>query len=437
MKSGSNYVHNKVLNYLKFKSKEIRSKGFYLAPLHLKRLYKKMKKNNRRKIEVFNLEDGHFSFNTQIFNGIVYDFDSKQMKNIIDLFFVFDEDNLTIRFHDILHLENFTCPLFEIKKKSIICKKIGDYKRFKEILEFYIFCYCSEHKLSKAEVSQNKFLSCNREFLCSKLKDSLLNQPLRTILFLYKLNNLNNNLKSSFLLLLDSEIFYQGREDANILYFEKILRIARKNERKDVIDLTSYCSTHFHLKNKFNFYARRGLDFVQIVSFYEAIKDNSLLTGIVEKNSPIDSSNLHEILEYYQDILLKTTENIIAELVPPLPLPEEFQGQYIELLSKLDLLNEGDTMSHCVGGYSSYLISKKCRLFHDDLNNLTLEVTRENKRLIVNQLRGYKNSLPSEDASIQAQNFVSYLEKNFLLEFNNSSMEKSFEDFISESQSLN
>lgn len=113
-------------------------------------------------------------------------------------------------------------------------------------------------------------------------------------------------------------------------------------------------------------------------------------------------------LKHEHDEWSKELTKIILEFEPLIDLNpfdvyekfEEFSG-YRLLRTNHDLIEEGNRMNHCVGGYSSNIINGSCGIFQ--VSGYTLQisyrVTYEMgkvmnngvKSMVINQLRGYKN----------------------------------------------
>ena len=140
---------------------------------------------------------------------------------------------------------------------------------------------------------------------------------------------------------------------------------------------------HFYLFSRFSVLRniKEQLALLDIIEF-EAGKRGSWVWGFFEKHKIepavlLDAAIMSKRLDVEEADMSRTISMAIHSSV----YPASIDGYAIkELLSKKDLVEEGDYMRHCVGGYFSALESMQSRIFSigipgDRMRSFTLEVT--------------------------------------------------------------
>ena len=128
----------------------------------------------------------------------------------------------------------------------------------------------------------------------------------------------------------------------------------------------------------------------------------------------IHSENYHQELK--RDIINDYNKNN-EQLVESVNL-DSLKGVGFELTTRMSLKLEGNSMRHCVSGYSSKVKSKYCRIFHIEFHGekATLEIIRRNHNEVkINQLKGFANNTDlSSDIKYIAWNICREFESKYI-----------------------
>lgn len=162
-----------------------------------------------------------------------------------------------------------------------------------------------------------------------------------------------------------------------------------------------------------------------IPSFIGLLENNKTIAGLFNHLEGVKQLANHNVLvreNLSMYLAFSATKNNLAEfekmigsdvkLVEPLDLSDfEHSGKVEELVTSGRLKIEGDSMHHCVGGYSDKVKRGKCRIFRliDDGSSSTLEL---NEKFQIVQNYGIQNSHPKYTLDNLAKLLARYLTDN-------------------------
>ena len=177
-----------------------------------------------------------------------------------------------------------------------------------------------------------------------------------------------------------------------------------------------------HSLGRFNvFLLTKGYSVNDIIKVYQTIQKSRIQKSIIGVCESIDDKTPTKILdalskknipEFVKNIEVDIFSHLDKEIIKKLPIENGFSKILRELNTKLNLMEEGAEMHHCVGGYEYQLKRGNMRIFSmnfkGEKSTLALMLDR-NGVWYVNQHKGLSNKKPSKTHLKISKAFVSYL----------------------------
>lgn len=228
------------------------------------------------------------------------------------------------------------------------------------------------------------------------------------------------------------------------------------------LELTKkFCFEHSRIKELFELCLQLNWEMGHVLDLFQKIRGLSLpevgflesSLGYYKENTRptffmgLNSKNQNLILSFSKLLEEKNSKEIInfikneydkikidQQLTTPLHHP--FKGYVKEIFLLNDLINEGNRMHHCCGGYANEIKNQRCRIFHLKIGNShsTLEVNWKTMPLVpiksslkkktspsqrinfnkkteyfIKQNKSYANQVPSKSLQILSKMLIKYL----------------------------
>lgn len=154
---------------------------------------------------------------------------------------------------------------------------------------------------------------------------------------------------------------------------------------------------------------------------HEGLQDvTNMLVELNSKNIEFNFTSEQGFIRYHNDLVRqmrdcqrkKDKRNFsISKEWQPFVRFLRYKKKLTRLKSPLELVNEGNKMNHCVGGYSEWVRAGKCLIYHYDSllgNPYTLEfVMNSDNKVVINQMFGKYNTLPKREEREVIETLVS------------------------------
>ncbi|MEY8514890.1 PcfJ domain-containing protein [Lactococcus taiwanensis] len=154
---------------------------------------------------------------------------------------------------------------------------------------------------------------------------------------------------------------------------------------------------------------------------HECLQDvTNMLVELNSKNIEFNFTSEQGFIRYHNDLIRQMRDCQRKKDKRSFSISKEWQPfvrflrykkKLTRLKSPLELVNEGNKMNHCVGGYSEWVRAGKCMIYHYDSPlgiPYTLEfVMNSEKKVVINQMFGKYNNPPLREEREVIEELVS------------------------------
>lgn len=165
-----------------------------------------------------------------------------------------------------------------------------------------------------------------------------------------------------------------------------------------ILEIDDYIHEHYSLKNKLILHNKNVQEMLNMVRTIKSVekREGGWVVGVVESNKP--DLTKHTFSEWLNDVVEREKRKLSTPLIDGLDLEGfKYKDCVKELITPLDLKNEGHKMGHCVGGYSNNIEKGFSRIFNIEVDGIqsTLELR------MTNSIYGYNIGLYKTEISVK------------------------------------